>query len=603
VQGFLANILFLRLPIFDPDRLLSAVLPILGWVFSWPGLLLWLALVGTGLVALAGRVGELTAGAEGVLAPHNLPLLYAGMVLAKVLHEFGHALACKKFGRQEGAGHEVHVMGVMFLVLMPLPYVDVSSSWTFRSKWRRAVVGAAGMLVETALAAVAAVVWARTPQGSPLHAVAYNILFIAGVSTVLFNGNPLLRYDAYYILSDLLEIPNLAQRSKEYLYYLVKKYAWGVRQARSPAQTPGERAWMVFYGIASFIYRTIVCVYILLFIADQLLVLGMLLAAASLVAWVLVPIGKFVRYLVAGAELSRTRGRAALSTLAVVLAAVAAVGIVSASDCFRSEGPVDTGQRLVYVGEDGFVEANCLPSGTDVSPNGPPLLRLRNPVLEAELAQAQSRRRELRGRLRLAEANDPAGAQIVAAQLEAQEETLTWLRQRVAALEVRSPLTGRWVSPRAGRLAGAYLRKGERLGSVVPAGPPYIRVAVEQAEAARLFAEEIRRVEIRVRGRPGEGGPIAGRIERIVPAGQERLPSAALGHAAGGTILTASDDPNGTKAAERIFEVWIVPEAGASIRLLDGQRVVVRFEMPPRPLALQWWRSLYQVFQERFHVT
>lgn len=107
-----------------------------------------------------------------------------------------------------------------------------------------------------------------------IHSIAYNVMFIASVSTILFNANPLLRYDGYYMLSDLLEIPNLAQRSKDYLYYLVRKYAWKVRHARTTAQTGGEKRWMVVYAIASTIYRVFICVAILLFVADKLFILA-----------------------------------------------------------------------------------------------------------------------------------------------------------------------------------------------------------------------------------------------------------------------------------------------------------------------------------------
>jgi putative peptide zinc metalloprotease protein len=97
-------------------------------------------------------------------------------------------------------------MGVMFLVFFPLPYVDASSAWAFRKKWQRAIVGMAGVMAELAAASIAAIVWTQTSTGT-VHIIAYNVIFVASVSTLLFNGNPLLRFDAYYVLADLLEIP------------------------------------------------------------------------------------------------------------------------------------------------------------------------------------------------------------------------------------------------------------------------------------------------------------------------------------------------------------------------------------------------------------
>jgi len=139
---------------------------------------------------------------QSVLAPDNLVLLYVGLILAKAVHEFGHAMACRRFGG------EVHVMGIMFMVFTPMPYVDVTSAWAFRSRWQRILVGGAGMLTELFLAALATFIWANTGAGT-LHSLTYNMMFVASVSTVLFNANPLMRFDGYYILADLLDIPNL----------------------------------------------------------------------------------------------------------------------------------------------------------------------------------------------------------------------------------------------------------------------------------------------------------------------------------------------------------------------------------------------------------
>jgi putative peptide zinc metalloprotease protein len=227
-------------------------------------------LLGVGAYFLSDNVTGLWHQASGVLAPDNLPLLYLAFILVKVFHEFGHAFACKKFGREEGTGGEVHAMGIMFLVFMPLPYIDASSAWAFRRKWHRAVVGAAGVLVELAIAAVAAIVWARTAEGTAFHAIAYNVMFIASISTVIFNGNPLLRFDGYYVLSDLVEIPNLSQRALGYLYYLVRRYVWRVRKVQSPAHTRGEGVWFVVYGVASTAFRVFISIRIVLFLGDRL---------------------------------------------------------------------------------------------------------------------------------------------------------------------------------------------------------------------------------------------------------------------------------------------------------------------------------------------
>ncbi len=603
IQGYVMNLLFIRIPLIDPDRFLDRWISVFGRIFTKFGLALWVVLIGAGLYFLAGRAGELVDRASNVFDPANLPFLYVGMVMAKVFHEFGHAFACKWFGRRAGGG-EVHVMGVMFLDVMPLPYVDASSAWAFRSRWHRVVVGAAGMFVELAIAAIAAIIWAKTRQGIALHAICYNIMFIAGVSSVLFNGNPLLRYDAYYILSDLLEIPNLSQRSKEYIYYLVKRYVWSVRHARNPAHTPGERWWFVFYGIASTLYRIFIFAMILLFLTDRLPESMAIVAVAfGLVAaftWLCVPAGKFIRYLATNNELARVRPRAVASTLIFLLAVFIGIGLINFPDRYRGEGigePINL--AVIHAEADGFVVA-FLPSGKRVGPTGPFLLQCENPELQAQHEQLLAERRRLQTRLRIARTQEPAAAQILTEQIAALDEQVRRAEDQLASLTIHAPLDGTWISPDIDQFRGGYVHRGDKIGLVAGLEDVLIRVVVDQQSAAILVAEARRQVEICVKGRPDIKG--SGRILRILPAGSKQLPSAALGYAAGGAMQTAMDDPKGTKSAERFFEIHVVPDKTADFKLLSGQRVVVRFETPPKPLLVQWWRSLLQVIQRRFRI-
>jgi putative peptide zinc metalloprotease protein len=602
VQSYLMNLLFVRIPLIDPDHFLNRWVGVFGRVFSWVGLAVWVVLLGLGFYALAGRWGELGDRASGVLDVANLPLLYACLVVVKVIHEFGHAFACKRFGRLDGSGGEVHVMGVMFLIFTPVPYVDASSAWAFRSKWHRTVVGAAGMMVELAIASVAAVIWANTTAGHPVNAIAYNIIFIAGVSSLLFNGNPLLRYDGYYILSDLIEIPNLAQRSREYLYYLVRRYAWSVKRVRNPANTGGEKAWFIFYSIASTIYRVYIAIRILLFVADKLFLVGVVMAVSGLTGWVVMPLVRFARYLATSGELLRVRSRAVTSTVATAAVLIAAVGLMPAPDRFRLEGVVEpVALAIVHAGADGFIQ-EALPSGSAVSPDGPPLVKATNIELESNLGELEARWRGLEARRREALSKDPATAQAYAEQIAATEDQIVRARQQLADLKPRAPFVGMWVSPRIDQARGAYVKRGDRLGLVISENRMIIRAVAAQAEANILGPvmahKELRSVDIRVLGRPDL--QLTGHIQKVLAAGQQQLPSESMGIVAGGGIPT--DDPQGAKAAERLFEIRIVPDPDSPIRLLAGQRVAVRVRLADKSLAAQTWRAILQLIQKRFHI-
>jgi putative peptide zinc metalloprotease protein len=603
IQGLFTNLLFIRIPLVDPDHFLNQWVGIFGRLFSWFGLLLWLIVIASGLYFVIGNLRELVYQSSDVLAPDNLILLYLGMIIIKTLHEFGHAFACKRFGRLNGSGGQVHVMGVMFLVFVPLPYVDASSAWAFRRKWHRAVVGMSGVMVELAGAAIAVIVWANTSTGTP-HIIAYNIIFVASISTLVFNGNPLLRFDAYYVLSDLVEIPNLSQRSRNYIYYVVKKYCWKMKGLQNPAHSVGERIWFVFYGIASMAYRVFICVRILLFLNDrlpkELFILVPFFAGSAAIAWVLVPLGKFIRYLATGGELARNRVRAVGSTLGGLALLVACTGILRVPDYCRVEGIVEpVSLAVVHAQSDGFVTGS-LPSEQVVHPGGETLIEAVNPELEAEKKSLVAELRGFEAKQRIAELQEVAAVQILGEQIAALQEKIARVDFELASLHLRPTLSGTWVSPDIEKTRGMYLSRGQQVGIVASLEDVIVRATAGQQLAALLVEQAFKQLEIRVKGRPDV--MLAGEIEKIFPAGQEVLPSEALGYAVGGSMPTVSQDPRGTRAAENFFEIRIRPAPDSPVRLLSGQRVIARIQMPSKPLAAQWWRSLRQLFQRRFHI-
>ena len=603
VQGFITNLLFLRIPIIDPDNFLNRWVGIFSGLFSRTGLVLWLLLITAGLYFAISNLGELIRQSGEVLSPDNLLILYACILAIKILHEFGHAFACKRFGKLNNGGGQVHVMGVMFMVFVPLPYMDASSAWAFRNKWHRAIVGMAGLIIELAVASVAVIVWSNTSAGI-VHMVAYNLIFIASVSTVLMNGNPLLRFDAYYVLSDLVEIPNLSQRSLEYYYYLVKRYVWKVKNVRNPSNTKGERYWLLFYGVASTAYRIFISIQILLFLNDRLpedlFIIVPLFAIPAIIMWVFFPIGKFIRYLATNAELARNRLPAVGSTFAVLILSVIFIGAIPMSDHKRIEGIVEPVRLGVLHAESDGVVVGYTSSGLEGTHETTALLNAVNPDLEAEKEELLAELRSVRTQRKLAETREIAAAQTLDEQIEALEEKIRRVDKELSSLDLKSSISGTWVSPAIDRQKGTFVRKGEQVGLVADLDEVIIRATAGQDLAAMLVEEAHREVEIRVKGRPNV--LLTGEIFEIFPAGHEILPSEALGYAVGGSMPTSMQDPSGKKSAERFFEIRIRPDPLDNVKLLTGQRVIVRANLKSKPLASQWWQSLRQLLQRRFHI-
>jgi putative peptide zinc metalloprotease protein len=611
IRTWLTNILFLRVPLFDPDRLLGALAAAAGWLFSPVGLLLWLAVLGVGAYFAAGAWDELAGRTRQLLQSERilrfLPALYGAMVLTKVVHEFGHGLACKRFGRLARGGGEVHVMGLMLLIFTPMPYVDASSAWALRSKLHRCIVGAAGMMAELALAAVAAVAWVWTagaadPWQQGLHAACFYVMFISTVSTIVFNANPLLRFDGYYILSDLLEIPNLAERSRQHVQYLVKRYAYGVRGALEVAQGAGERAWLLGYGLASTAFKLYISVRILLFLTERYFEVGMAVAAIMGFTWLVLPMGRFLKYLAADSELARTRARAVAITAAVVLPVAAALALPDAPDRWRVEGTVEpVNVAYIHAGADGFVTA-ALPDdstvqGPDAAGAATVLISAVNRQLAQDANDLEIAKEILAARRRVAQlqsAADPrdlALVQILDASLASLDKQHVLAAQELAGLTVRSPLGGRWISTEADFLRGAYVKKGRKIGKVVALAPVIIVADCPHRLAGMLMAEALPTAEIRVVGQPAT--KLAG-TWKIRPAGTRGENDAPV------RASSVEDAAQAGRARDgAAFELVVTPSGPGASQLMPGESVMVRLELPPRPLLSQWWRSIRQLAQRR----
>lgn len=596
-RGYLSSLLFLRIPLFDPDRMLDRWTPIVSWLLSPIGAAGWIILLLIGVWHLIDRGQSLLQASSTILSGENLLPLYLTYAIIKTLHELGHAFACKTFGRRAGRGGEVHAIGVMFFLFLPIPYVDASSSWALRDRLQRIIVSAAGIIVELACAALAAVAWARTAEGTFAHDIARNTIFLAGISTVLFNGNPLLRYDGYYILSDLLSVPNLAQRSQEFLKFAVKRHAWGLRAAFNPARSPTEAAILAFFGLASGAYRILVCIGIALFIASQQLVLGGLILVYAAVVWLAMPMGRVLRYLLADSELDRTRGRALVATVGTLAVVLLPAATIPLPDYARAEGIAEPhAYEVIAARVDGFIES-AAPTGAHAATDSP-LIAQRNDNLARRLAVLDAEAERLRVSRALAFRDDPARAMQIDAHIAAMGEQRRRAESDLASLTIRPGVEGEWIAPDIARRIGAFARRGDRLGLVADLSRMQVRAVLDQRAAAIVIAESAPEIDLRASLRPQHR--LAASLQRVLPAGQKRLPAPSLASVHGGETPTAPTDTEAATPTEEVFEAWInLPDDHG---LLPGQRVVARFKLHSRPLLSQAWRALRQTLQEKFNI-
>lgn len=593
VQQQLKSFLFFRVPLWDPDRFLNALGLLIRALFSRVGAIAWLLLMVLGLKVAAENAEDLWAQGREVLHPGNLLWLYLTWSVVKIFHEMGHAAACKRFGG------EVHTMGVMFLVFTPIPYMDASAAWAFRERWKRVLVGCAGMMSEFVFAVVALLVWAQTGPGM-VNQIAYNTVFLASVSTFLFNINPLLRFDGYYILSDLVDAPNLHQYAGRQWKHMIEHHGFGVRDSFPAGRTPRESFWLAAFGLGSSVYRVFILCFIVLFIAGQFFGLGLVIAAFSVVIWLIIPVGKGILYLMSNPKLDRCRTRATTVALGTVGVVAAFISLFPYPAHFRAPGVVRADRiQGVTLGTQGFIREILVPSGQSVVA-GQPLFVLQDIELETDLRRQEALAEETRLRIEWAMESNPASIEPMRASLRAVQERIARLEERRQALVVRAPLTGLWMAPEIDQYLGAWVRRGTAVGQVVDPGAWHFSAVVSQRESGTLFSEEILRAEVRLFGQ-------AGYVQRsqeweIAVGDQTALPTAALGYLGGGPVAVSREDEQGRRTVEPFFEVRVRLREEDPLALRHLRSGVARFKLHSRPLATQWWRSFRQLLQERYQI-
>jgi putative peptide zinc metalloprotease protein len=587
-----ANPLAIRLRLFDPDAWLTRWLPFVRPVFSPIGVALWSAVVVGAVVAAAASLPELAqADATRLLDPANLLLLLLVVPVVKALHELGHAFATRVWGG------EVHEVGLLFVVFTPLPYVDCSSATLFPDKRHRMAVGAAGIAVELFLASLALLVWLQTEPGL-VRTIAYDVLWVGGVSTLLFNGNPLLGFDGYYVLADAIEIPNLRVRAAQYLEFLALRLLLGAGRVREPATAPGEKAWFVCYGVASFVYRTFVLFVIALFLSRRYFGLGLLLAGFAIASQIVWPLLRGVGFLLHSPALDDRRPRVLAGVAAATCGVALLLCAVPLPLSTRAEGVVwPPEDAQVRARADGFVVRVLAEPGAQVRA-GDPLVLSRDPALETSVAVLEAGLRALQARHYAAQTRDPARAALELGKIDAAEAALARARERARDAVIRSPADGRFELPRATDLPDRFLKTGDLVGYVVGPSISTIRVVVSQSDAA-LVRDRTLGVELRLRSRMDE--VIEGEIRREVPAATDRLPSRALGTGGGGRIPVDPHDTEGLRTLETTFQVDVgIPPATARREI--GTRVYVKFDHGAEPVVVRAYRALRRLFLRQIDV-
>ncbi|MEP5763875.1 MAG: HlyD family efflux transporter periplasmic adaptor subunit [Halieaceae bacterium] len=584
LQRIWRQYLFLRIPILYPDALLDRLLPYVGWAFrplTW-----WILLVNTVLaVYLTSRQLDYFLGTfVSYFTPLGLVYFSLAVILAKILHEFGHALVARHFGCS------VRAMGVALLVFWPILYTDTTDAWRLRSRRQRAMIGLAGMTVEMGIASICLLLWNLMPDG-----ILRTILFMLSTSTWLMtlfvNLNPLMRFDGYYVLSDLSGVENLQERSNAMGRWRLREWIFGYGR-KAPEQ---GRRWLIPFAYAVWLYRLTVFFGIAFIVYTYFFkALGVILAAAQVVRLLIMPIGKEV---LLWWEWREDAARRHLRRSAVLLSAALLLLVV----------PVDNELELPAYWQSQSVLTLYAPIGGRLEtmptanlaqlPAGEEVVVIASPDLEFQLARAEHELRASKYQLERTSFN-----------VGLAQDRLSLQAQLRGALEKKSDIQAqlddaRLVAPFKARITdlapelrpGDWVEKGERLLTLVDDSAGAVIAYLGESELEALDEGAVGRFY----PDGGTRGPLLVSLVEVDGFALETLEQGYVASTFGGGLDVRNGKDGELIPQRATYRIRLHADQPTTDRILRGQLVM---EAEARSLLSMMWRRLVGIWRREFGV-
>jgi putative peptide zinc metalloprotease protein len=587
--GKLKSPLSIQIPIIDPNRFLTRTLKYVQPLFSKVSLALYCLFMVYALFLIGQNWDALTKNiADRVLAADNLLLMWLIYPIVKLLHELGHGYCLKR------NGGEVHELGIMLLVFLPMPSVDASAATAFADKKQRMLVGMAGILVELFLAAVAVLVWVNSESGL-VNSIAFNLIFIVGISTILVNGNPLLRYDGYYVLSDFLETPNLGQRANQYWGWLSKRVLFGARGFQSPAYDKREALWLFGYGVSALIYRLALMISIILFVAQQYFAIGVLLAIWSLTGTFIWPNLKILKNAWNDRD-AGPKGRSPKVVIPVVAVFfIFSLAILPLPLSTSVEGVMHLkDDRRVLGGENCFIDRLHQTVGAQVDV-GDLLVSCQNPRLQASKKTLAKQYAEVIAQ-RQGVWDDPVRIKIFDEEIARLEDEIKENRMQLDALNIYAVKQGKWWVTNADDLVGKFISRGELIGYVISDQQVSVLGMIPESEID-LVRTKID--DVLVMKSSNIYSILKPASWKVYPSATKDVVSAVLSEAGGGAVVM---DPSENKpiSVKRYFLIDLAFEVLPSPNV--DERLLIKFVHPPEPIIYRTYRLVRRTFLTYFNV-
>lgn len=619
--GKLSNVLSMRFKGIDPDRLLSFLYRFTRWMFTPFWALMFGLLALSALTLIGVQFDEFRSrlpAFDQFFGPRNWGYLIVVLAVTKILHEFGHGLLCKHFGG------ECHEMGVMMLVLTPCLYCNVSDSWMLPNKWHRAAIGAGGIYIELILASIATFLWWFSEPGLLNH-LALRVMFICSISTVLFNGNPLLRFDGYYILSDLLEIPNLRQKATRILQQFAAKWCLGIDMPEDPFLPQRNHFAFALYTIAAVAYRWFVFFSVLFFLNQVfepygLKIIGRLIAVTGIVGLIVQPFWALGKFFYIPGRMDQVKWPRVYATVGIASALIAAVVLIPLPRHVTCSVQVQLRDSSdVFIDVPGRVILISRRPGETVKA-GDEIVRLENRELELEIREVQAEIAKLtseqtllqRQLTQVDDANDPA-AQLVSVEeaLKTNQAVLAERRKRYDRLRVKAPSAGHIVEPPLrpekeppeGELAqwhgspfdpensAVHLQSNDVLCQIGDKNKLQAVLTIDQADVEVVHVGQDARILLN----PLTNKILRGKIEKLSRR-EMRVAPMSYSNQSGGRLPTRKD-ASGNEVPLASTYMANVPIDSLEGLIQPGWRGVAKVRAGYQSLGARLWRYLVKTFQ------
>ena len=585
-----------RLPLFSPNRFFESLNRFAGWLFSLWAMPVWLGLVVFANYKVWSDWDRFERASDGIFAPSNWIWLAVCWVILKILHEVSHGIVCKRHGG------DVHETGILFVLFAPMPYVDVTSSWRFRSRRERIHVASAGLYAELGIAACAALVWSATSDPW-LANLCFNMIVTATVSTVLFNANPLMRFDGYFILSDFLKLPNLYTSGQTFVRYLAKRYILGVTPTL-PNWSRNNRRIFALYGCMSCVWRITMSISLVVAASAMFHGAGILIALFAGFLWFAMPIFNFAKYLISGKPNEQPKIMPFLLKSGITVALIVAVVFYAAwPGKFYAPAVVEYAPDVVIrAASPGFVDSIHVASGQRVK-KGDLLVELTNRELvnemrdiELQIQQSEIRCRQFQKKREVAQQQSEEENRI------GLMKQLNQKRRQVQELKVYAPCDGFVVRRNLETLRGTYLFEGDMLVAIGDESQKQIRLSIAQEDIDAFQDQYDTSVVVDIPSSP----LIRSSIAKVIPRADHSLFHEGLATVNGGSLTvkpTGSDDESKTQNLELLTPrftaiVNLTPEA--SVKLFAGQRAMVSYRPFHKSIAAHLSESTQRWFRQKF---